>query len=219
MFFDLFINGLSCVFYGFIITIAVLVLILYFIRRKVKNGLLRSVPVLISTIVLFIVLFTNMSIMIGTIKMKGIANNTLAIIEQFQSVANTTDFNNFGESIKNGDYNGVIQQVGKSSGILDFQKLQELKNQLGDNWDLFKLYFDSSDMSTTMLFLSPVKTIERFNSKMNSIIWSNILWSLAFIILTIIVGMNNAKNFNKHQHSRSKYTTTIYRNHNRDDDF
>ena len=214
IFFDLFVNSISCVFYGFIITIAIIVGVCLLIS-SLKRGVLGSISFLLSIALLFIVLFINMSIMVGAIKIKKVANNALTVIEQFQDVIRNTNLNDLGESVTNGDYMGAVQQVEQASDIIDIHKIQELKNQLGDNWDLLRLYFESYDMNSAMLFLSPAKTIARFNSKMNGIILKTALWSIAFIILSITIGLlhNNART-SRPQRSSSAHTSTRGINNN-----
>ena len=95
IFFDLFVNSISCVFYGFIITIAIIAGVCLLIS-SLKRGALGSIPFLLSIVLLFIVLFINMSIMVGAIKIKKVANNALTVIEQFQDVILNTNLNDLG---------------------------------------------------------------------------------------------------------------------------
>lgn len=152
--------------------------------------------------------------MVGAIKIKKVANNTLTIIEQLQDVIHSTNLNDLSESVTNGDYMGVAQQVEHVSDIIDVHKIQELKNQLGDNWDLLRLYFESYDMSPAMLFLSPTRTIARFNSKMDGIILRNVLWSIAFIILSITLGLlhNNTKAIRTQRQSYANTSNRVTNN-------
>lgn len=189
----------------------------YVILSTINKGAIRSYPFFFSLGLLFVVLFFNMSIMMGAIKVKSVANSSLTIIEQLHNVINPNNMNDLGRSITNGDYMDVIQQLGHASDNLDINNIQELKNQLVNNWSLLKLYFSSYGMSPTMLVISPTKTIERFNSKMNTIILSNVLWSLSFLVFTIIVAMYKMKKPEKASTSRPKYSS--HRNTRYDDDF
>ena len=124
--------------------------------------------------------------MVGAIRIKGIANRSIDAIEQLSNVVSFSNLQDLGELFSNGNYAEITQRVDNG---LDINNLQELQTQLTDNWELLRQYFESANMSTTMLFLSPTKSIERFNSKMNDIILTNILWSLVFFIISLSVGI------------------------------
>lgn len=184
IFFKLFTNGISCVFYGLIVTISITIVLCFFISSK--KGNLRSIPFFLLIAMLFIALFVNMTVIAGAIKIKKVANNALTVIEQLQEVIASSSLNEIGEGVTNGNYKDLVKQVERVSGHVDVYKLQELKKQLGGSWDLLRLYFESSDMSPAMLLLSPTRTITRFNSKMNGIILRRILWSVLFIAVVIV---------------------------------
>lgn len=213
-FFDLIANGISCIGYGLLISI-VIIAILCVILSSIKKDTLKSIPFVISLAVLFVVLLINMSIMVGAIKIKGIANQSIDAIDQFTE-ALSNNINDAGRLIQNGDYIGAAQQVGEASDEVDFNNLLDLKNQLGDNWDLLKQYFDSSDMSVTMLFLSPTKTIKKFNGKMNRVIVGNILWSLLFIGIAAFISLRNFGGADKYKKKKSVYISPYSR---QQDDF
>lgn len=148
--------------------------------------------------------------MVGAIKIKGIVNQSIDAIDQFTE-ALSNNINDAGRLIQNGDYIGAAQQVGEASDEVDFNNLLDLKNQLGDNWDLLKQYFDSSDMSVTMLFLSPTKTIKKFNGKMNRVIVGNILWSLLFIGIAASIGLKGFGGADKYKKKKSVYISPYSR--------
>lgn len=211
IFFKLFTNGISCIFYGLILAITITIVLCFFISSK--KGNLRSIPFFLSIAMLFIALFVNMTVMVGAIKIKKVANNALTVIEQLQEVIASSSLNEIGESVTNSDYRDLVKQIGRVSDHVDVYKLQELKNQLGGSWDLLRLYFESSDMSPAMLFFSPTRTITRFNSKMNSIILKKILWSVLFTIVVVIVAIHSTSTFGgqaktKSQHSSSRTTSS-----------
>ena len=206
IFFDLFGSAISCVLYGGFIAIIITVG-LYIVLSSINKESTHSYLFFLSLGLLFVVLFINMSIMTGAIKVKNMANKSLTTIEQFHHVINSTNLNELGRSITDGNYIDVIQQLGHASGNLDINNVQELKKQLENNWSLLRLYFSSSDMSPSMLLLSPTRTIERFNSRMNSVILSNVLWSMAFLMLTIIVAIYNVKKTGKPTSSKSTYSS------------
>lgn len=200
--------------YGFLITIAIIA-VLWFIISSIKKGSFITVPFIISTFALFIVLFINISVMIGAIKMKGLANSSLNTIEQFTGVISSLSANDMDQLSRNGDYLDALRQIGQDSGLVDPIYLQELQNQLGDNWDLLNHYFGKSGETVNALFSAPKKTIERFNSKMNGIIIGNILWSLSFLVITIFIGMYKSTNSNRYSQRKSAYTSR----YSRQDDF
>ncbi len=215
IFFSLFVDGISCIFYGVLIAIAVAFGI-YLAVVSIKNTKPQSIPFFASLALTFVVVLVNMSIMTGAIKIKGIAGDTLTAIQQIQETVANTNFNGVGNSISNGNYSEALQQMSGSASI-DFNNLQNLKKDLGGNWDLLKLYFDANDMSTTMLFLSPVSTIDSFNRKMNSVIIGNILWSVAFIGLSIFLGCKGAGASRSQARSKGRYQAASSRRY--DDDF
>lgn len=215
MFIKLISNGASCIGYGLLISI-VIIAILCVILSYIKKNSLKSFPFVISLAVVFVVLLINMSVMIGAIKIKNIVNQSIDAIDQFAEVLSETNINDVARLIQDGDCIGAAQQIGQTSNEVDFNNLIDLKNQLGDNWDLVKQYFDTSDMSVAILFLSPTKTIKKFNSKMNSIIIRNILWSLLFLGIAVLVGLRDFGGTKKYHKNKSEYTSP---NRRQQDDF
>lgn len=181
-----------------------------------NRGAVHNLPFFISFILLFVILLVNMSIMVGAIKIKSVANDTLTTIEQINNLNQSVDISELGNSISNGNILEIIQQIGKYTDDVDMSQVQELKVNLRNNWDLLNTYFEHNDVSTVALFLSPKRTIEKFNSKMNSIIIKNIVWSTLFIILTIVIALYNFKIAGKQSRKRTQYN---YRHTLNDEDF
>lgn len=213
-FIGLFANDISCIAYGLLISLAIVAIVSLVLYIKKKDSLV-TIPSIICITILFIVLLSNMSVMVGAIKVKGIANRSIDAIEQFDNVINPTNLNNIGELILDGDYMEAVQQVSQASEEVDINNLLEIKNQLGDNWDLLKHYLDAADINVSMLFLSPTQTIEKFDSKMNYTIIGNILWSALFIGITFFVGIKGTNKSKQYQRKRSTYSSRI--NHHNDD--
>lgn len=178
-FFSLLIESFSCLFYGFIVT-AFIMATLYFILKNISKGIVRSVPFYISGVILFFLLLINMSITIGAFAIK---KQTEAMRLWLSQHLNTVD------------------------GIADIQSSQAVGNSLNEAFPMLGCFLNLFDFSGYTMNELPQAFYEVINAEMNSIIWSKILWSLAFCIAAVLVSLY----FEKGETKKAEYHHTIYK--------
>lgn len=161
IFFSLFSGALSCVFYGLIITLFI-VASLYFLLSTASKGIVRSIAFWISMGVLSLLLLVNMSVMVGAFKVKS----TTGAMELW-----------------------LNQRLHEVSGIADIESSQEIGEMLDENFPMLNHYLNLFDFSGTSFRELPTVMADCIRSEMNSQIWSNVLWSLGFIIAAVLISL------------------------------
>lgn len=184
VFFSLFSGAFGCVFYGLIIALFIIVS-LYFVLSLLSKGIVRTIPFWISMGVLFVLLFINMSVMVGAFKVKS-ATGAMEI--------------------------WLNQQLHTVSGIADIDTSQKVGEMLDDQFPILSHYIDLFDFSGHTFQELPTVMADTIRSEMNSQILKNVLWSLGFIIAATLVSMyfDKGENYN----GRSPRTRHRLRNSN-----
>lgn len=161
IFFSLFSEAFSCVGYGLLIA-AFLVATLYFLLSTASKGIVRSIPFWISMVVLFFAAWINMSVMVGAIKV----NSATTAMEMW-----------------------LNQYLYNLEGIADIRSSQEIGDLLNKEFPILGSYVNLFDFSGYSLRELPSAIAEAVREEMGSQIWSNILWTLAFIVATVIISL------------------------------
>ncbi len=186
VFFDLFSSGISALFYGFLLAVAITAG-LFLILKAFCGTPSRPLPVAASFALLFVVALVNMSVMMGAFKIKGITADAIELLEYAERRVDSFDMGDFLGDLAGGDYAQMIADGMELADGTELARASELMDELKDNGRLLQYYFQQNDMSTLSLVLSPIQTLQKFNDKMNSAIWHSILWTLAFMALAAIV--------------------------------
>ena len=188
IFFKLFQTDFSCIIYGAIIAL-VLTALLWFALAKLKSGSTRPVVFKIFLVALFLGLSVTMSVMFGAIKSRNIGEKVLLNLDKTTEVFSLSNMAEVGLMAVEGNILGIMDKVWKTSSEIDVDGITEVKNDIQNNWNLIKLYFDKSEISTSAFILSPRNSIERFCDKMGSIIWVCVIWTLLLIVLVSAIGL------------------------------
>ena len=161
IFFSLFSGALSCIFYGFVIT-AFVIATLYFLLSMASNGIVRSPAFFISFFILAILLWVNMSVMVGAFQVKSATNAMELRLNQ----------------IVEGYY-----------GYVDIQESQEIGDMLDEEFPILNHYLNLFNWSGNSYEDLPELVASGINRQMNQQIWSNILWSLGFIVAAVLISL------------------------------
>lgn len=160
-FFSLFSGAVSCVFYGFLIT-AFIIATLYFLLSTASKGIVRSIAFWLSMAALSILLLVNMSVMVGAFRVKS-ATSAMEV--------------------------WLNQQLHNASGYADIESSQQIGDSLDENFPILEHYLNLFDFSGIPFKELPTVMADSIRSEMNSQIWSNVLWSLGFIIAAVLISL------------------------------
>ena len=184
IFFSLFFESVTCLFYGIII-VAFIMVTLYFILKMMSKGAVHSIPFYISGMILAILLLINMSVMVGAFTVK----------QQTDSMRLW-----------------LAQQLDGTEGIADLQSSQMIGDSLNDEFPLLGCFLNLFDLSGHAIEELPQVFYEVINHEMNTLIWSKILWSLIFCIAAVLVALYFDKGDNKNTSKVTKHRYSSRRN-------
>ena len=161
IFFSLFSEAFNCIGYGLLIS-AFIVATLYFLLSTASKGIVRSIPFWISMVVLFFAASINRSVMVGAIKV----NSATTAMEMW-----------------------LNQYLYNLEGIADIKSSQEIGDLLNEQFPILASYVNLFDFSGYSLRDLPMAIAEAVREEMQGQIWSNILWTLAFIVAAVIISL------------------------------
>lgn len=161
IFFSLFSEAFNCIGYGLLIA-AFLVATIYFLLSTASKGIVRSIPFWICMVVLFFAAWINMSVMVGAIKV----NSATSAMEMW-----------------------LNQYLYNLEGIADIKSSQEIGDLLNEQFPILASYVNLFDFSGYSLRDLPTAMAEAVRDEMGDQIWSNILWTLAFIAAAVIISL------------------------------
>ena len=203
IFFTLFSEAYSCLGYGLLIA-AFIVATIYFLLSLASKGIVRSIPFWISLVVLFFAAWINMSVMVGAIKVSSATTAMEMWLNQYL-------------------YN--------MEGIADVKSSQEIGEMLNEEFPILGSYVNLFDFSGYSLKELPFAIAEAVREEMSSQIWSNILWTLGFIVAAVIIslyfdkgepeyagrrrGIPPSRNRNNHNYINNKRNGKPHLNRNR----
>lgn len=161
MFFELFSTGFSCIFYGMVIT-AALMAILYFLLRQLNRGIVESIPFYITGVILFILLTIQLSLMCGAIEVKGYVDATEVY---------------------------VTQLVEGLSGVLTANESQQILDKVTEENPLLGVYFNICNFAGTEIQDLPSRMAEVFRDNLNTYIWHRVFWSLGITVVGVVIAI------------------------------
>jgi hypothetical protein len=160
-FFSLLGTGISCIFYGIIAT-AVIMSILYFILKSLSKGIVKSIPFYITGVILAFLLTCNFSITIGAFQVKASAEAMEMSLRQLTE---------------------------RMSGVVNANESQAIFDVLTDEYPMLGNYLQIADFSGNHVDDLALAIPNEVRNEMNDIIWSNLLWTLGYIVMACIVVM------------------------------
>lgn len=170
IFFELFTTAFMCIFYGVVITTAIMAL-LYFILKEIDKNTVRTVPFYCTGVVLFLLLVIQFSLMMGAFEAKSYVDGIEITISR------------------------MVEGV---SGIVSAEESQKILEEATGGNQLFGLFFNTCNFSGNDYEDLPAVMAETFRSGLNSYIWRRIWWTLGIIVLGIlIISLPNTKGSNR----------------------
>lgn len=160
-FLSFFSTGLSCIFYGAIIT-AFIMATLYFILKTLSEGAVKSVPFYLAGVILAVLLLINMSIIVGAFTVKSNTDSLELWLQQ--------------------KLNGLY-------GIVDMDSSQAIGDMVNEEFPLLDSFINLYDWSGNRVQDIPQILNEGVNREMNRVILRNFLWSLGFIVAAMLVAL------------------------------
>lgn len=161
IFFSILSEGITCLFYGTIIT-AFIMATLYFILSSLSKGTVRSIPFFITGPILALLLMVNMTLLVGAFTVKSET-----------------------ESMRL----WMTQRLDGIHGTADLQSSQQVGDMLNEQFPLSGCFLNLFDMSGHPIEELPQVFYEVINKEMNSMIWSRLLWSFGFIVAAMLVAL------------------------------
>lgn len=184
IFFSLFFESITCLFYGVIIT-AFIMATLYFILKMLSKGALHSIAFYISGIILSILLLVNMTVTVGAFTIK----------QQTSSMRLW-----------------LSQQLDGLEGTADLQSSQAIGDRLNEEFPLLRCFLNLFDLSGHPLEDLPQVFYEVINHEMNGIICSKLIWSFIFCVAAILVALYFDKGDRKPTSKATRQTRSSRRN-------
>lgn len=193
IFFSILSEGITCLFYGIIIT-AFIMATLYFILSTLSKGAVRSIPFFITGPILALLLMINMTLLVGAFTVKD-ETESMRI--------------------------WLTQRLDGVHGTADLQSSQQVGDILNEQFPLSGCFLNLFDMSGHPIEELPQVFYEVINEEMNSMIWSRLLWSLGFIIAAMLVALYFDKGEGNCNSGKNKRVTKGFRTNSRKnfDDF
>ncbi|MBE6281985.1 MAG: hypothetical protein E7095_08025 [Bacteroides sp.] len=160
-FFSLLETGVSCVFYGIIVT-AVIMSILYFILKSLSKGIVKSIPFYITGVILAILLVCKFSVVIGAFWVKDSTSSMELSLKQLTENA---------------------------YGVVNVNESQAIFDMLIDDYPMLGNYLQLADFSGNHVADLALAMPKVVREEMNSVIWTNLLWILIYIVVACVVVM------------------------------
>ena len=161
LFFNLFSTAFMSIFYGVIITVAIMAL-LYFLLRQVQKGVVESIPFYITGVFLFILLTIQISMMVGAFEAK---------------------------SYLDGIEISISQMVEGLSGVVSAQESQQLLDEIVSQNQLFGVFINACDFSGNDVEDLPHVMADTFRDALNTFIWHRFWWALCCVVVASIIAI------------------------------
>lgn len=193
IFFSILSEGITCLFYGIVIT-AFIMATLYFILSSLSKGTVRSIPFFITGPILALLLIVNMTLLVGAFTVKSET-----------------------ESMRL----WLTQRLDGIHGTADLQSSQQVGDMLNEQFPLSGCFLNLFDMSGHSIEELPQAFYEVINDEMSSMIWSRLLWAFGFIIAAMLVALYFDKGEGNRSNGKSQMGTKRVRtnSHKNFDDF
>lgn len=161
VFFDLFSTGISCIFYGFVATAAIMA-ILYAVLRAISKGFVQSIPFFITGIVLSILLVLQFSLMFGAFEARSLTKSTeIYLSQKFENQYGT---------------------IGK-------QDSQIILDDVNKNFPIIGSYIGYADFSGNDISQVAELMAQTMSSYLSSYIWHRVWWIIGIIIVACFIAV------------------------------
>ena len=154
-------TGVSCIFYGIIAT-AVIMIFLYVLLKCIGRGIVRTIPFYLTGFVLFILVWIQMSLMIGAMEVEDKVDAVEVRIEQIME--------NF-------------------YGTLSATDSQLLLDRLNEEFPLMSLYVDTANFSGNNALTIASSMKEALEDYLDSYIWHRVFWSVGIIFIACFIAI------------------------------
>ena len=158
-FFSLFSTALSSVFYGFIITFAVMA-ILYAILKALSNGIVQTAVFFYTGVILFMLLVVQFSLLMGAIEAKDAADAAEVYLRQ------------------------VVED---KQGTVSIQESQQAMDAVTSNFPIIGSFLKIVDCSGHDVSDLPEVMHETMTEFFSSYIWHRVWWILGFIAVACVI--------------------------------
>ncbi len=158
-FFSLFSTALSSVFYGFIITFAVMA-ILYAILKALSNGIVQTAVFFYTGVILFMLLVVQFSLLMGAIEAKDAADAAEVYLRQ------------------------VVED---KQGTVSIQESQQAMDAVTSNFPIIGSFLKIVDFSGHDVSDLPEVMHETMTEFFSSYIWHRVWWILGFIAVACVI--------------------------------
>jgi len=161
VFFSLISTAISCIFYGILVTVAIMAG-LYFILRAISRGIVQTPAFYITGVVLAILLLIQTTLMIGAIK----AKDTADAAKQY-----------------------VCEMVESYQGIVSADESQEVIAAVADEFPIISKFVDLTAFYGSNIAELPNTIHASVVGYLDSYIWHRIWWILGIIVVACGVVM------------------------------
>ena len=160
-FFDLLRFSFSSLFYGVIATASIMA-ILFFILKTLSEGIVRSIPFYITGVILFILLTSNLMLLIGA--------------RQVQSTTESMEL--------------YLRQMTEGyQGIVSTNESQQVFDSLVEEFPLLGDYLQLADFGGNDISELPTLMSECIREEMSSFIWNRVWWIIGSIVVACVIAV------------------------------
>lgn len=161
IFFDLFSTAFMSIFYGMVITCAIMAL-LYFLLKQIQKGVVESIPFYVTGVFLYVLLTIQISMMVGAFEAK---------------------------SYIDGIEISISQMVEGASGIVSAQESQQILDEITNDNPLFGVFINTCDFSGNDVEDLPHMMADKFREVLNTFIWHRFWWSLCVVMVAVVIAI------------------------------
>lgn len=174
VFFSLLSTAFSSIFYGFIVT-AVIMVMLYVVLRSISPSIVQTPVFYITGVALAVLLLIQMTLMIGAMQAKSKTDAAESILSQL---------------------------LEEASGTVSAQDSQEILNTLTDELPIIGSFIDVADLSDHEVEDIPAAMSATMKEYLTSYIWHRFWWILGIIVVACVVVMMFDKPSVRHSERR-----------------
>ncbi len=186
-FFSLFSTALSSVFYGFIITFAVMA-ILYAILKALSNGIVQTAVFFYTGVILFMLLVVQFSLLVGAIEAKDAADAAEVYLRQ------------------------VVED---KQGTVSIQESQQAMDAVTSNFPIIGSFLNIVDFSGHDVSDLPEVMHETMTEFFSSYIWHRVWWILGFIAVACVVVVLYENNDQNNRSQARRRVSSVEQPHHR----
>ena len=179
-FFSLISTVFSSIFYGLIITIAVMA-ILYAVLRSFNEEMVCSIPFLVTGVILAGLLTVQFSLMVGAIQAKHLVTSVEIYLNQL---------------------------LEDKYGIVDAQDSQKVMDAVTENFPVIGNFIDAADFTGHDISELPEVMHETMSIYLSSYIWHRVWWILCVVVVACIIVVLFENN-NTGNHSRTRRRVSV----------